>query len=274
MKIAACLLLAVLALRTAAGVLAADVQADALSAAQQRVLDSTLAEYAQPRQEAALDVERIKTIVADMHWASPPPDGVLKRLWRWFKRQLQAQDAEVDWLGWFEKWLRNLTMMPQSVAEWISRIAIAAMMAIVLVLIVNEVRRGSWRRTRSRRTRSRRTRSRRASALSAPSESQPEESALTWQAVASLPLQDRPGATLRLVLATLTAQGILATRSGHTHRQIAAEAVRSGSAGEPLAQLAKMAERARFDSRRLDAADGEQALTLGHSIVGTSASRS
>ena len=264
MKIAACLLLAVLALRTAAGVLATDVQADALSAAQQRVLDTTLAEYAQPRQETALDVERIKTIVADMHWASPPPDGVLKRLWRWFKRQLQAQEVEADWLGWFEKWLRNLTMMPQSVAEWISRIAIAAMMVIVLVLIVNEVRRGSWRRARTRR----------ASALSAPSESQPEESALTWQAVASLPLQDRPGAILRLVLATLTAQGILATRSGHTHRQIAAEAVRSGAAGEPLAQLAKMAERARFDSRRLDAADGERALTLGHSIVGTSASRS
>ena len=182
MKIAACLLLAVLALRTAAGVLATDVQADALSAAQQRVLDTTLAEYAQPRQETALDVERIKTIVADMHWASPPPDGVLKRLWRWFKRQLQAQDAEVDWLGWFEKWLRNLTMMPQSVAEWISRIAIAAMMVIVLVLVVNEVR---------ARQLAAYTHAARFRALW-PSESQPEESALTWQAVASLPLQDRP----------------------------------------------------------------------------------
>ena len=262
MKIAVCLLLAVLALRAAAGVLATDLQADALSAAQQRVLDVTLAEYAQPRREAALDVGRIKAIVADMQWASPPPDGVLKRLWRWFKRQLQAQEVEVDWL---EKWLRDLMMMPQSVAEWVSRIAIGAMMVAVLVLVVNEVRRGDRRRSR---------RPRHASARLVAVEMPPDEGALTWRAVADLPLQDRPGATLRLVLAALTAQGRSTSRDGHTHRQIAAEAVRSDGAGEPLAQLAKMAERARFGAWRLDAAEGEQVLTLGRSIVDASASRS
>ena len=264
MKIAACLLLAALALRSAAGVLATDVQAEGLNAAQQRVLETTLAEYAQPRRETALDVERVKAMVADMHWASAPPDGVLKRLWRWFKRQLQAREMEVDWLGWLEKRLRDLVMMPQSVAEWVSRIAIAAMMAAVLVLVVNEVRRGTWRRAR---------RSRRASASSVSAESQPDEIALTWRTIGNLPLQDRPGATLRLVLATLAARGLSASRDGHTHRQIAADAVRSDGVGEPLAQLAKMAERARFGTRPLDVAEGERALTLGRSIVGASASR-
>ena len=257
MKTAACALLALLALPAGAEtVLASDVQADALSAAQQQMLETTLAAYAEPRRAPALNTERIKAIVADMPWTSPTRDGLLKRVWRWLKRQLQEQEVEVDWL---ERWLRELLAMPKSVADWVSRLAIATMIVLVLGLIVNEVRRGTWRR------------SPRTSPFSGDADARLENVVLTWQAVAALPPQDRPGAVLRLVLAALSADGLTSSRDGHTHRQIAAEAERAGGAGEPLAQLARMAEQARFGRWRLDVSEGERALALGRSIVGASA---
>ena len=260
MKVAACLLLALLVLRTAAEeALATDVQADVLSAAQQQVLEATLAAYAQPRRDTALDTAHIKAIVADMHGTHRVRDGLLKRMWRWLKRQLKTQEVKNDWL---ERWLQELLTMPQSVADGISRMAIATMMALVLVLIVNEVRRGNWRRPR---------RTSGLLGLEGKTNSYTDDIALTWQAVAELPPQDRPGATLRLVLATLSAKGLASSRDSHTHRQIAADAVRSRGSGASLARLAKMAERAHYGDWRLNAADGEQALNLGRAIVDSTA---
>ena len=263
MKIAACLLLALLVLRTAAEeALATDVQADALSVAQRQVLEATLAAYAQPRHDAALDTARIKAIVADMQGASRVRDGLWKRLLRWLVQQFSTQEVKDDW---WQRWLRELWTMPKSVADGVSRIAIATMMALMLVLIVNEVRRGNWWRSR---------RMLGLSGLEGKTGSPTQEAALTWQAVAALQPQDRPGAALRLVLATLSARGLASSHDGHTHRQIAADAVRSCGSGAPLARLAKMAERARYGGWRLNETDGEQALNLGRDIVNATAQSS
>ena len=229
MKTAACALLALLALPAGAEtVLASDVQADALSAAQQQMLETHLGRIRRAKAHAGVEHRTHRgRLSADMPWTSPTRDGLLKRVWRWLKRQLQEQEVEVDWL---ERWLRELLAMPKSVADWVSRLAIATMIVLVLGLIVNEVRRGTWRR------------SPRTSPFSGDADARLENVVLTWQAVAALPPQDRPGAVLRLVLAAQSADGLTSSRDGHTHRQIAAEAERAGGAGEPLAQLARMAE--------------------------------
>ena len=258
---AACLMLALpLAVPTAhaAGeeALAADVQGEALSVAQRRVLTATLAAYAEPRRGPDLDVARIEALVADMHWAAPPKEGLGKRFWGWLKRQLQEQDIEIDWL---ERMLYEVLTMPKSVADWIARLATVTMIVMALVILVNEIRRSNWRRTR------------RPAALAGSAHSGADSVAPTWQTVAELPPQDRPGAVLRLVLAALSARGLASSGEHHTHRQIAAEARRSGGSSAPLAQLAKMAERARYASWRLSAADGDEALALGRAIVGAKA---
>ena len=250
-------LLAVAASQAAAEeALAADVQADALTEAQRRELAATLAAYAEPRRGADLDATRPQALVADMHWARPQSDSLVQRFWGWLKRQLEAQDVEVDWL---ERMLYEVLTMPKSVADWMARLAFATMIVLALAILVNELRRGHWRRVR------------RPAALAGAAHSHTEATALSWQTVADLPPQDRPGAVLRLVLAALSASGRASSRAYHTHRQIAAEALRSGGSGPALAQLAKMAERARYASGRLSAAEGDEALSLGRGIVGGTA---
>lgn len=254
-------LLALAALPAGAeAVLAEDVHSETLNATQQRVLEATLAAYAEPRHDTQLDVARIKAIVADMHGASPRRDGALKRLWRWLKRQLQAQNVEVDWL---QRLLLEALRMPESVAEWVSRLAVAGMMVLMFALLVYELRRNShglrapWRRGA------------RTFPLSGAADARPAEAALTWQAAAELPPRERPGAALRLALAVLAGHGI-SWRDDHTHRRIASQAAGAGDAGAALAELAKMAERARYGGWPVSGAEGTRALNLGRTIADVS----
>ena len=237
--------------------LATDLQPLAMTPDEAAELAATMAAYDRAPRGPRLDAGRLDAILSDLDWEAPEPASLLSRVWRWLEERLRESGVELNL-----DWLQGLAKIPTSAFEWIARVSMAVMIVVAGVLVVNELRHGRRRRWR-----------RPAAWLSrgddGPSGVVPLPS---FADIHRLPPRERPGAALRLVLATLSARGEAFAGDGATHREIAARADGLGAVrASVLAQLASLAERARFGRWNPQRDERNDAVALARRVLGETA---
>ena len=235
--------------RSARNPLAQDVAIGELTAEQAELLAETMADYRRPTAGAQLQTARLREILADMRTHEPSRISLWQRLWQWLKASLTERR-----LAFSLEWLQALLQV--STSAWLWRLCMAVFIVTAAVVLVHELRQTHWRR-------------RRRVVASGVSASLPaQQPALSWQDIAELPTGQRPGAVLRLVLASLNDGGLAFARAGNTHRDIAQGAHRLDEhRATRLRQLASQAEFTRFGGWQPDADESERLIRLGREIL-------
>lgn len=219
------------------------------------------AEVAAPAPEPALpeaaatrlDPAVLQEILRSLDLGATADESLLGAAWRWLRERFANQGIDL------EHWLDALLQVPDSALQWASRLSMAAMVVLAVVLLANELRHGRMLLRAPRRWPKRGG----ARTATAP---------LDWSGLAALPAGEQPGAALRLALAALADRGT-AVDAAATHREVLATARRERAAPwrRPLARLTLLAERARFGRWRPSREQGDAAVALGRAVAAAAA---
>ena len=202
---------------------------------------------------APLQTTRLREILAELHVWEPSRHSPWQRFWQWLSNLLEEQRLEIDLNP---AWLKAL--LQASTFEWVFRLCMVGFIVVATVVVANELRQTRWRQRRPRTN------------SVVPAATPTAYSALSWQDIAKLPVGERSGAVLRLVLASLNAAGAVFAGIGTTHRDIASAANRLDEGrGRRLRRLAGLAERVRFGGWRPDLEESERLVCLGREILAT-----
>ena len=211
----------------------------------------------------APDVGTLGPILDALNAQKPePPLTWFERFKRWLRTFAERQQQD-DSESWFTRWLDS-AQLSEKVATTILFIALAVILALTILVIVNELRAaGVLRKRLADETGST------ASSSAAPE----EDEALDLD---SLPADRKASMLLRMLVTTLVESGRLRTERSLTHRELSARATFDDAAQrESFQRVAAFAERTVYGSREVPAAEVEPivaaARTLDAQLRGASA---
>jgi hypothetical protein len=203
----------------------------------------------------------LREIITGLGAARAERTGFWGRFRRWLDDTFM-QPTEQDSGDWLERLLGREPLSARIIAT-ITYAALALVVALTLLIIVNELRAAGVFRRRAR-----------SKARTLPADT-PEARTVTWREIERAPQAERPALLLRLVI----------ERLGHTGRLPAAASLTVGElemrAALPdpedrarLGELARAAERARFAASPAPPAVIERALESGRTLLGNIRARS
>jgi hypothetical protein len=201
----------------------------------------------------APDVASLPGVLAEVAQANPDRNGWWARTKVWLRRIFERREQGQD-DGWLTR-LIGQNGLSQAVLELTSYAALALVVMLAVVIVVNELRvsgvagglRGRLARRRAAPTASARR--------DAPS----------WDAI---PPQQRPGLLLELIVARLTEENRLPPARGLTARELTRTARLADERDrERLAELARLSEHVRFSNEEVPSASLAAAIEAGRALL-------
>jgi hypothetical protein len=239
-------------------------QLDVYDLADVRAVDDWYAQEDSQQGSAAreLDVGTLGPILDSLRTQTPQrPLSWFERFKRWLRSMADRQQGESD--NWLSRWLENAAVT-EKVAIAILYIALALILGLTILVIVNELRAAGVFRQR------------RADAADniAPGKAAPDEDAAVD--LDSLPVDRKASMLLRMLVTTLVQSGRLRTERSLTHRELSARAAFDDARQrESFQRVAALAERTVYGSHEVSAAEVEPivaaALSLDAQLRGASA---
>jgi hypothetical protein len=181
------------------------------------------------------------------------PDGWWSRFKSWLRSKLETREQAAD-----ESWLARMVShvgVPQSLRQFIAYGALAAVVVLAMVIVVNELRAaGLLPRARAY--------SRRRASV------QPTARDKAWNDIERALLLDKPRLLLELIVKRLGERGLLPPAGALTVREL----TRVARLPEPddrsrLAEVAGAAERVRYAARALGTTALERSVTRGRELL-------
>jgi hypothetical protein len=189
-------------------------------------------------------VERLNEVLAGLGPNRDESGGVWARFKRWLRNLLQQQDGQTR-EGWFDRMVSRAGIS-DAIVEVITYIALAAMVVLAFVVVLNELKAAGLLGRR-----------RTAESAGKDAFAEASERVPTFAEIQSAPPVERPRLLLERIAALLTAVRRLPPASAFTVRELTRSAkLPDEEDRERLALVAAAAERARY------AADGVPAGTL------------
>lgn len=220
-----------------------------LSAAGLRELRHSIAYQRSLRAPVRPDRAALKAILAELGPLEPTNTGIWARFTRWLREALERRDPASA------QWSVPRLSPSQAVIDLICYACLAAVVAMAIAVIVNELRvAGAFAPRRQRNAGEPRTQAARATS--------------DWSVIHSVSPPERPRVLLELISARLIELHRLPHASGLTVRELL-QAVRSVRAEDRslLADVALAAERVRFSGEPLPAASLEAVVERGRRLL-------
>jgi hypothetical protein len=193
-------------------------------------------------------------VLADLGRDGSERPSLWKRVRDWLRSILEPQRAAPR-ESWLERWLLRLDPS-EAFLRAIGYLAIVAVIALAIVILINELRATGLLRARRSAAAARRVA--RASERSLP----------TWSDVEAAPLAERPGLVLRILLDLLTRARRLPPADRLTARELGALAELPGAQDrERFRELALVAERARYAGAAPPASAIEAVVTYARELA-------
>lgn len=203
----------------------------------------------------------LREIITGLDTARAEKAGFWGRFRRWLEDTFM-QPAEEDSGDWLERLLGREPLSARIVAA-ITYAALVLVVALALLIVVNELRAAGVFRRRAR-----------AKSQPLPAD-EPPRSSLTMREIDRAPQAERPALLLRLVIERLGHTGRLPAAAGLTVGELEARAALSDPQDRArLGELARAAEHARFAASPAPPAAVERALESGRALLGSIRARS
>jgi Domain of unknown function (DUF4129) len=200
-----------------------------------------------------LDVGTLGPILDSLRTQAPErPLSWFERFKRWLRSMAERQQGDSD--SWLSRWLDNAELT-EKVAITILYIALALILALTILVIVNELRAAGVFRQRL---------ANEADSF-ASSKAAPEEDATVD--LDSLPVDRKASMLLRMLVTTLVQSGRLRTERSLTHRELSARAAFDDAAQrESFQRVAALAERTVYGSHEVSPSEVEPIVAAARAL--------
>jgi len=200
-------------------------------------------------------VERLKEVLTGLGPTGAERRGAWSRFKRWMRDIFDQQQNPLG-QGWLDRMVSRVGIS-DTVMEIVTYIALAAMVVLAFIVVLNELRAAGVLDRRRRRAAS----DAEFSGISARAHP-------TWRDVEAAQPMDRPGLLLGLVIRELMAKRRLPPAAAFTVRELTSAAHLSDEADRNrLAELALTAERARYAESAVPLSVLEDALRKGRELL-------
>jgi hypothetical protein len=212
-------------------------------------------EITAPTPAHTLDVGKLNRVLAELGHPGATDESGWSRFKAWLRSILEPREpAPAD--NWFTKMVSHVGFT-QSLLEVLSYAALAAVVVLAGIIVLNELRNAGLLRKPPPGARKRR---------GTPARVPDVEGG--WSDIAGASSLDKPRLLLKLIVARLSGLGLLPPSGALTVRELA-RAARLGDAEDRsrLTDLAVAAERVRFSAREVPVASLEASVSRGHELL-------
>ncbi|MDB6088323.1 MAG: hypothetical protein JWN85_1107 [Gammaproteobacteria bacterium] len=200
-------------------------------------------------------VERLSSVLAGLGQSGPERGGWWARTKEWLRDVFDRSEHRAD-DGWLTRLIAQ-SGISQAVIELMSYAALALVVGLAGLIVVNELRSGGVFGSKRERQ-----------AARVPVRAADRRAGLTWSDVERAAFRHKPRLLLELITARLTEESCLPPASGFTVRELTRAArLTDEKDRDRLAELALLSERVRFSDAQVSADDIGVAVQGGRQLL-------
>jgi hypothetical protein len=203
----------------------------------------------------APSVERLRALLTEIGHAARERPTLWSRFKMWLRRVMANREAQPD-AGWFTRAIGRVGL-PQTVIELVTYAALAAVIGLAALILVNELRAaaGVWRgrvRLKPRK----------------PSDDVPQSASLTRESLEGAPPAEKVRVLFELITAWLMRTKLLPPARSLTHRELTRAAkLENAEDRRRLQELARLAESVRYRPGAASTQELHNAFDSGHVLL-------